>query len=142
MRATANATITFGLVTFPVKVYAATAAEKTIKFKQLCGACSTPPKQQYHCEQCNTNVPRGQMSKGYEFAKGQYLVFSPEEIKDLQEESSKIIEVAEFVDADSIDPTYYSKPYYLGTDKAGSKAYAIFRAAMQNEQHQARESNL
>jgi DNA end-binding protein Ku len=130
-RAMAKATISFGLVAVPVKVYAATDGEATIHFNQLCGKCHGKPKQQYFCDGCQSVIAWGDMVKGYEYTKGTFLVFSGDEIKALQEESTKAIEVVEFVDMGKIDPIYFDKTYYLGPEPAAQRPYALFCAAMQ-----------
>ena len=70
------------------------------------------------------------MVKGYEFAKDQYVIFTPEELKELEEKSTQVIEITEFVPAEKVDAVYYDKPYYLGPDKGGDKAYKLLAKAM------------
>jgi DNA end-binding protein Ku len=87
-------------------------------------------KQQYICTQCNEIVDREHTVKGYEFAKGQYVVMSPEELKALDAVASNAIDLVEFVPATALDPLYVERSYYLGTDKGGERAYALIREAM------------
>ena len=75
-------------------------------------------------------VERGDMVKGYEFAKDQYVTFTPEELKELEEKGTQTIEIQEFVPAESIDPIYYDKAYFLGPDKGGAKPYALLAESM------------
>jgi DNA end-binding protein Ku len=88
-------------------------------------------KQQYICPQdANEIVERDQMVKGYEFAKGQYVTFTEEELKALDEQSSEAIEITEFVKVDKVDPIYFDKAYYLGPDKGAERAYKLLVQAM------------
>jgi len=128
-RAVAKATIAFGMVAIPVKVFGATGAAKEVKFRQLCGECGTPPKQEYRCTTCDCLVERGDMAKGFEISKGQFLRFSAEDVKALNAEPTKTIQIREFVPRTSIDPVYFDKPYYLGADVGGSRAYALLAEA-------------
>src|SRR6185295_11665361 len=75
-------------------------------------------------------VGRDQMVKGYEFAKDQYVTFTTEELKSLEEKATQTIDIAEFVPMDKIDPVYFDKAYYLGAEKGGEKAYRLLSEAM------------
>src|SRR5437868_10547494 len=103
MRAIASGTISFGLVSIPVKLYSATESSASISFNMLHKDCGSRLKQQYICQKDGQIVPRDQTVKGYEFAKDQYVQFTPEELKELEEKSSEAIEIAEFVPAARID---------------------------------------
>jgi DNA end-binding protein Ku len=92
--------------------------------------CHTRLKQQYICPKDEEIVPRTDMVKGYEFAKDQYVVFSEDELKAMAEETSRTIEITEFVPAAKVDPIYFEGAYYLGPDKGGERAYALLAAAM------------
>jgi DNA end-binding protein Ku len=129
-RALAGATISFGLVSIPVKLYSATEASAAISFNLLHGKCGTRVKQQYFCPRDNESVSRTDMVKGYEFAKDQYVTFTPEELKALEESATQLIEIAQFVPASAIDPVYFDKAYYLGPEKGGEKAYQLLASAM------------
>ena len=122
-RAIAGGTISFGLVSIPVKLYSATQASAGVSFNMLHAKCGTRLKQQYICPHDNEIVARDEMVKGYEFAKDQYVTFTPEELKALEEKATQTIEIAEFVPLDEIDPVYFDKAYYLGPEKGGEKAY-------------------
>src|SRR5919198_230399 len=102
----------------------------TISFNLLHGKCHSRLKQQYVCPKDGEIVTRDQMVKGYEFAKDQYVVFSEDEIKAMAEESSRTIEITEFVPASKVDPIYFESAYYLGPDKGGEKAYKLLTEAM------------
>jgi len=131
-RAIAGATISFGLVSIPVKLFAATQASASVSFNLLHKKCSTRLKQQYICPTDNEIVSRDDMVKGYEFAKDQYVTFTPEELKSLEEKATGSIDIAEFVPLASIDPVYFDRPYYLGPEKGGDKAYLLLAEAMRD----------
>jgi DNA end-binding protein Ku len=125
-----SGTVSFGLVSIPVRLFSAGEPKSATSFNLLHGKCKSRLKQQYTCPTCNETVARDQMAKGYEFAKGQYVTFSEEELKTLGEESQRAIEITEFVPATAVDPIYYDKAYYLGPDKGGEKAYHLLVQAM------------
>src|SRR6266498_2008578 len=130
-RAIGTANISFGLVSIPVKLFSAANSSSGISFNLLHARCGSRLKQQYICpKEDNVIVPREEMRKGYEFAKDQYVLFTDEELKNLEEESTQTIEVTEFVPVKAVDPIYFDKPYYLGPDKGGSKAYWLLAEAM------------
>jgi DNA end-binding protein Ku len=131
-RAIAGATISFGLVSIPVKLYSATEASAAISFNLLHAKCGTRVKQQYYCPRDNEQVSRADMVKGYEISKDQYVTFTPEELKALEESATQMIDIAQFVPASSIDPVYFDKAYYLGPEKGGDKAYQLLAAAMRD----------
>ncbi len=130
MRAIGTGTISFGLVSIPVKLYSATEAGGQISFNLLHKECGSRLKQQYICQKDEQIVSRDDMVKGYEFAKDQYVTFSKDELKELEEKSSEAVEIAEFVPADRVDPLYYEKAYFLGPEKGADKAYRLLIAAM------------
>ena len=131
-RAIGNANISFGLVAIPVKLYSAANSSAGISFNLLHAKCGSRLKQQYICpKEDNVIVPREEMTKGYEFSKDQYVLFSPEELKALEEESTQTVDVTEFVPISQIDPVYYDKAYYLGPEKGGAKAYWLLSKALQ-----------
>jgi DNA end-binding protein Ku len=129
-RALASVTVAFGMVSIPVKLYAATQAQAAISFNLLHKDCGSRLRQQYVCAREGVIVERADMVKGYEFAKDQYVTFTPEELKELEEKGTQTIEISEFVPADSIDPIYYDKAYFLGPDKGGAKPYALLAESM------------
>jgi len=129
-RAIAGATISFGLVSIPVKLFAATQASASISFNLLHNKCKSRLKQQYICSTDNEIVHRDDMVKGYEFAKDQYVTFTPDELKSLEEKATGSIDIAEFVPLAAIDPVYFDRPYYLGPEKGGDKAYLLLAEAM------------
>jgi DNA end-binding protein Ku len=130
-RAIASATVSFGLVSIPVKLFSATESGSQISFNLIHRKCGTRVRQQYFCPRDEEIVPRDEMVKGYEFAKDQYVTFTPEEIQAIEEPPTKSIEITEFVPADAVDMIYADKPYYLGPDKGGDKAYRLLAKAME-----------
>jgi DNA end-binding protein Ku len=122
---TGKATVWFGQVAIPVKVYSATQAPPTIQLHQLHKADNARLKQQYVCAADGAQVAREDMVKGYEVAKDQFVTFTPEELKAAEEASSQAIEIDVCVPLDRIDPVYWGKPYYLGPDQGSEEPYAL-----------------
>jgi DNA end-binding protein Ku len=129
-RALGNASISFGLVSIPVKLYTASNTSSAISFNLMHRKCGSRLKQQYICSKEETIVSRDEMVKGYEFNKDQYVLFTEEELKAFEEQATQTIEVTEFVPMDKVDPVYYDKPYYLGPDKGGAKPYRLLTEVM------------
>src|SRR5947208_16313535 len=128
--ATGSGTISFGLVSIPVKLYTA-AASQSVSFNLLHAKCGSRIKLQNFCPVCNEVVDRAALVRGYEFAKDQYVRVADEELKALEGEASKVIDIAEFVPLQSVDPIYFEKTYFLGPDKGGDKAYRLLADAME-----------
>ena len=124
-----SGTISFGLVSIPIKLYTA-ASSGGVAFNMLHAKCGNRIKQQTFCPVCNEVVERAGLVKGYEFTKEQYVRFTDEELKSLEGETSRIIDIAEFVPLLQVDPIYFEKTYYLGPDKGGEKAYRLLADAM------------
>ena len=129
-RSIASLLVSFGMVSIPVKLYAATQASAGISFNLLHRACGSRLRQQYVCIKEDVVVERADMIKGYEFAKDQYVTFTPDELTALGEKATQTVEIDEFVPAESIDPIYYDKAYFLGPDKGGAKPYALLVESM------------
>lgn len=129
-RSIASLTLSFGMVSIPVKLYSATEASRAISFNLLHKACGSRLKQQYLCLKEEIPVAREDMVKGYEFAKDQYVMFTPEELKALEEAGTHSADITEFVPIESIDPVYFDKAYYLAPDKGGAKPYALLAKAL------------
>jgi DNA end-binding protein Ku len=125
-----SGTISFGLVSIPVRLYTA-AGSANVAFNQLHGVCGSRIRQQTFCPKCNRTVERAELVRGYEFAKDQYVQVKDEELKALEGEASKIIDIAEFVPLADVDPIYFEKTYYLGPDKGGEKPYRLLADAME-----------
>jgi DNA end-binding protein Ku len=124
-----TATISFGLVSIPVRMFTTQASGSQLSFHWLHG-CGSRVKQQYWCPRDERVVARDELVKGYEFAKGQYVTFTPEELKALEEAGSEKIEISEFLPLAKVDPLYFEKAYYLGPDKGGDKPYRLLAEAM------------
>lgn len=131
-RSLASLTISFGLVSIPVKLFSATQASAGISFNLIHTKCGSRLRQQYICIKEDVVVEREEMVKGYEFAKDQYVTFNPEELKALEEESTGTVEITEFVPDEKIDAIYYDKAYFLAPDKGGAKPYALLSEGMRS----------
>jgi DNA end-binding protein Ku len=129
-RSIASLTVSFGLVSIPVKLYSATEAGKAISFNLLHKACGSRLKQQYLCVKEEVVVPREEMVKGYEFAKDQYVMFTAEELKALEEAVTHTADITEFIPISAVDPVFFDKAYYLAPDKGGAKPYALLARAL------------
>jgi DNA end-binding protein Ku len=129
-RSIGSLTVSFGLVAIPVKLFTATQSANAISFNLLHKTCGSRLRQQYLCQKEGVTVERDDMAKGYEFSKDQYVLFSPEEIKALEEVGTHSVEISEFVPIESIDPVYFDKTYYLAPDKGAAKPYALLTEAL------------
>jgi DNA end-binding protein Ku len=129
-RAIGTATISFGLVSIPVKLYTTAESGGEIHFNMLHDACGSRLKQQYVCSKDGEIVEREHTVKGFEFAKGQYVVLSAEELKALDTVATYAVDLVEFVPAAAVDPLYLEKAYYLGPEKGGERAYHLLAEAM------------
>ena len=130
-RSIASLTLSFGLVSIPVKLYSATEAAANVRFNLLAKDGSRV-KQQYVSERDGKVVDRAEMVKGYEFEKDRYVVFTPDELKALETSPTHMVEIVAFVPLDSVDPLYYDKAYLLAPDKRGGKPYALLAQAMRD----------
>jgi DNA end-binding protein Ku len=131
-RPIATANISFGLVSVPVQLYSASESSATVSFNMVHKACGTRLKQQYICPKDEVVVEKDEIAKGYEFTKGQYVIFSPEEIKALDEKATNSIDITEFVPLTAVDRIYLEKVYYLGPDKGGDRAYRLLGEALKD----------
>jgi DNA end-binding protein Ku len=129
-RPIASASISFGLVTVPIQMYSAAENSGSVSFNWIHKGCGSRLKQQYICAREGTKVEREDMVKGYEFAKDQYVLFNPEELKALEEVGTNTIEIVEFVPASKVQRIYLDRPYYLAPGKGGDRAYRLLREAM------------
>jgi DNA end-binding protein Ku len=129
-RSIASLTISFGLVAIPVKLYSATVSAERISFNLLRQKDGSRVKQQYIAVNDGKLVERSEMVKGYEFAKDQYVMFSAEELKALEDTTTHAIDIGQFVPLDSVDPLYFDGTYYLAPDKGGAKPYTLFATAL------------
>lgn len=125
-----SATISFGLVSVPVKLYSSSESAASVSFNMVHKSCGTRVKQQYICPKDNVVVEKDEIVKGYEFAKGQYVLFTPEEVKALEEKATNSIDINEFVPLAEVERIYLEKVYYLGPDKGGDRAYRLLGEAL------------
>jgi DNA end-binding protein Ku len=131
-RAYASGTVSFGLVSIPIKLYSTGEASTGIHLNMLHKKCGTRLKQQYICPTDNEIVGRDEMVKGFEYTKGQYVLFSEDELKALMPEPTNAIDITEFIPLDQVDPIYFEKTYYLGPDKGGDRPYLLLSQAMRD----------
>lgn len=129
-RSIADLSLSFGLVSIPVKLYSATQAREGISFNLLHRECGSRLRQQYVCIREDVVVPRDDMVKGYQFAKDQYVVFEPDELKALEEKGTHSVDIVAFVPEHAIDPIFYDKAYYLAPDKRGDRPYTLLMEGM------------
>ncbi|WP_244851566.1 Ku protein [Caballeronia sp. SL2Y3] len=129
-RSIASMTLSFGLVSVPVKVYAATESKSGVGFNLMHKDCGTRLKQQYVCPHDGKVVERADMVKGYEFEKEKYVIFEKSELDALEASASHTIDIVSFMPTEAIDPIYLDKPYYLAPDKRGGKPYRLLQKAM------------
>jgi DNA end-binding protein Ku len=129
-RALGSATIAFGLVSIPIKLYSAAESAATLRFNQIDGRDGSRIRQQLISAESGEIVPKDEIVKGYEFAKGQYVLFSKEELKALEVASTYSIDIDEFVPDGSVERIYFDKAYFLGPDKGGARAYQLLAQAL------------
>ena len=129
-RSIASLTISFGLVAIPVKLFSAALPSERISFHLLRQKDGSRVKEQYVAVADGKLVERADMVKGYEFAKGKYVMFSPNEIKALEEAHSSAIDIGQIVPLDSVDPVYFAGTYYLAPDKGGAKPYTLLAMSL------------
>lgn len=126
----ASGMVSFGLVTIPVKLYSTGESSAGIQFNMLHRKCGSRLRQQYVCPLDDEIVERENIVKGYEYARGQYVLFTEDELKALIPEPTNAVEIAEFVPLEQVDPIYYERSYYLGPDRGGERPYRLLAEAM------------
>lgn len=124
--------ITFGLVNIPVEVHSAVSSSERISFRLLHKKDNSTIKYERVCAKEEKAVPWDEIVKGYEYSKGKFVILEEEDFRAAAIESTKTIDVQDFVKADEIDPRYFESPYYLLPQKGGEKAYALLREAIRN----------
>src|SRR3984893_7111596 len=129
-RSIASLTISFGLVAIPVKLYSATVSSERISFNLLRAKDGSRVKQQYTAVKDGKVVERAEMTKGYEFAKDQYVIFSEEERKECEDGKTPSIDIMHFVPLETVDPVFFDGTYYLTPDKGGAKPYSLLATAL------------
>jgi DNA end-binding protein Ku len=122
------------LVNIPVRVFPATDSAATISFNQLHGECQTRIQQKRWCPKCEREVPLSEVVKGYEFEKGRYVVVEEDDLAKVRPESTRVIDLVQFTPAESIDPIYVERPYYLAPDgQMAQEAFAVMREGMKGK---------
>ena len=129
-RALSSATIAFGMVSIPVKLFSSSESSQDIRFNQIDESDGSRLKQQMINANTGKPVSRDQIVKGYEFSKGQYVLFNPEELKAVESRSTQTIDITEFIPADQVARIYMDKTYYLAPDKGGARAYRLLNQAL------------
>src|SRR5208282_3992370 len=121
--------LTFGLVSFPVKLFTAARSEG-ISFNQLHKSDHSRIKQVIYCQAEDKPIPRSEIVKGYEYEKDRYVVIEDEDVKKVAPQTAKVMEILEFVPTDQVDPIYLETSYYMAPDEAGEKPYALLFDAL------------
>ena len=129
-RAMGSATISFGLVNVPVKLYSTSESSRNISFNWIHEECGTRVQQRFWCPKDERIVERDELVKSYEFARDQYVLFTPDELKKLDAQATEAVEIVEFVPLDQVERLYLDRAYYLGPDKGGERAYRLLSAAL------------
>ena len=132
MRPVWTGALTFGLVNIPVKLHSAVQSKERVSFRLLHKKDLSPIKYERVCQKEGEAVDWKDIVKGYEYSKGKFVVLTDADFKAAAIESSKTIEIMDFVKADEIDPRYFETPYYIVPAKGGEKAYALLREAIRN----------
>jgi DNA end-binding protein Ku len=128
-RSIASLSLSFGLVSIPVKLYTATESSSDVRFHMLAPDGSRV-KQQYVSEKTGAVVERSTMNKGYEFEKDRFVVFTSDELKALEDGASHVVEIMAFIPEKAIDPVFYDKAYFIAPDKRGGKPYSLLQKAL------------
>jgi DNA end-binding protein Ku len=128
-RSIASLSLSFGLVSIPVKLYAATESSSDVRF-HLLAPDGSRVKQQYVSEKTGGVVERSSMSKGYEFERDKFVVFSTDELKALEDGASHVVEIMAFIPEKAVNPIFYDKAYYIAPDKRGGKPYSLLQQAL------------
>lgn len=130
-RSIGSGTISFGLVSIPIRLYVATHSE-SLSFNMLHQPCGTRIKQQLYCPHCERVIERSETVKGFEFQKDRYVTFGDDELKAFEAEANRSIDIHEFVPLDKVDPIFFEDAHYLGPDKGAEKAYQLLAEAMRD----------
>jgi len=130
MRSIWKGSVSFGLVSIPVRLYVAT-EDRDLQFHLLHSECHTRVSYRRYCPACEEEVPKEELVRGYEFEPGQYVVLTDEEIAGATGQMERSIAIEDFVDLREIDPIYYQKTYYLEPREGGNKPYALLCQAME-----------
>jgi DNA end-binding protein Ku len=122
--------LTFGLLSIPIRLFSAARSER-ISLNQLHSVCNSRIKMPLFCPTCDRKVERNEIVKGYEYEDDQYLLFTPEELDNIEPESGRTMEIQEFVKLDEVDPLYFESSYYVTPEDEGKKAYRLLLEALE-----------
>jgi DNA end-binding protein Ku len=122
--------LTFGLISMPVRLFSG-ARSQGISFNMLHRTDKSRLKQQYICQAEGVVVDRADMVKGYEFRKDEYIIIEPDEIKKIEPQTAKTMEILEFVKESEVDPVYFESSYYMMPEEAGRRPYALLTKALE-----------
>lgn len=131
MRPLWKGAVSFGLIYVPVKMYAAT-EKKDVKFNYLHEKCKTPIQYRKYCPYCETEINTAEIVRGYEYERGKYVIIREEDFERLPGETTRSIEIIDFVELSEIDPVYYDRPYYLAPGEGGQKVYELLKRSMRD----------
>src|ERR1700676_1081825 len=126
--------LTFGLISIPIRLFSAARTER-ISLNQLHDVCKTRIRMPLYCPQCERQVPRNEVVKGYEYEKDQYVLFNEDELDKIEPQSARSMEILEFVKVDEIDPLYYDASYYVTPEEEGKKAYSLLLKALEDTKY-------
>lgn len=129
-RPIATGTVSFGLVAIPIKMYSTAESSQAVRFNMIHEKCGSRVKYKYYCPTDEELVERDELTKGFQYTKDKYVLFSAEELNALTPEPTHAVEITEFVPAETVDPIYFDKAYYLGPDKGGARPYKLLAEAM------------
>lgn len=132
LRPLRNATISFGLVSIPVRFYTATKTED-VHFNLLHKSCGTRVNRKWWCPHHEKIVSSDELIRGHAISKNKYVTFTDEEIEALETDDNRSLEITEFVDLEQIDPVFFEKAYFLGPAPGGGKTYKLLSSALQKQ---------
>ncbi|MEM4390045.1 MAG: Ku protein [Candidatus Micrarchaeia archaeon] len=129
MRAVWKGTISFGLVSIPIKMYPAIEPAE-VKFHFLHKKCGTPLRYERHCPACGVTVPWEETVRGFEYAKGRFVTLRPEELALLPLKTTRTVDIQDFVALEEVDPIFFETPYFLAPAEGGERAYELLRRVL------------
>lgn len=129
MRTLWKGAVSFGLVNIPIKMYVAT-ENKDLKFNYLHGECMSPVQYRKYCPRCDRELAAEEIVRGYEYQKGSYVIIKEEDLARIPLDTTKTIDILDFVQLEQVDPIYFDKTYYLEPSPGGEKAYTLIIEAM------------
>jgi DNA end-binding protein Ku len=126
--------LTFGLLSIPIRLFSAARSER-ISLNQLHAVCNSRIKMPTFCPTCDRKVERNEIVKGYEYEDDQYLLFTPEELDNIEPDSGRTMEIQEFVKLEEVEPLYYESSYYITPEEEGRKAYHLLMKALEESDY-------